>query len=157
MDHKAAIKLLKQIREVSSKYYIDKLPWDSLTKIPNGYSNNIIWNIGHMISVSYSLNFTIAGLPLPTELEMVKKFRKGTFPAEYGEIDIKWIKDNILKSVELIDEAWDKDLIKEIVNPIQTDLGNIVESPSDALAMTLVHDMLHFERIRLFKVLTKPN
>ncbi|HMP29906.1 MAG TPA: DinB family protein [Saprospiraceae bacterium] len=155
MDYKSATNLLLHIRETTLKYYLEKLPWESLVKIPEGYGNNILWNIGHMISVSYSLTFTIAGLAAPTELEMIKKFRKGTFPEDYTEETVLWIRENILNSIHAIDEAWANEQIQSITLPFTTDLGNTIETPSDALAMTLVHDMLHFERIRLFRKLTR--
>jgi hypothetical protein len=155
MDYKAATTLIKQIREITLNFYINKLPMESLIKIPEGYNNNMIWNVGHMISVSYSLNFSIAGLTPPSELEMIKKFRKGSFPEEYTQNDIDWIKRHILYSVEEIERAWEENKIQTIVLPVTTDLGNVVNTPSDALAMTLAHDMLHFERIRLFRKLTR--
>lgn len=155
MDYKAVTKLIKQIREVSLNLYINKLPMDSLLKIPEGYNNNIIWNVGHMISVSYSLNFSIAGLTPPCELEMIKKFKKGSFPIEYSQNDISWIKNHLIYSIDEIDKAWEENKVQTITLPITTDLGNIVSTPSDALAMTLAHDMLHFERIRLFRKLTR--
>ena len=155
MDFRSCTHLMLNIRQTAQTYFLDKLPYESLIKIPEGYNNNIIWNLGHMISVGYSLNFSIAGLIPPADIEMIKKFRKGSYPEPYSEMDINWIKEHLLPSVYAIESLWAEDKLVVIQQSVTTDLGNVINSPSDALAMTLVHDMLHFERIRLFKRLTK--
>jgi hypothetical protein len=155
MDFKACTNLMLNIRNAIATYYMEKLPMESLLKIPEGYNNNMIWNIGHMISVGYSLNFSIAGLIPPADIEMIKKFKRGSFPLEYTDADIQWINEHLIRSVQEIENLWAKNKVSVIVTSVTTELGNVISSPSDALAMTLVHDMLHFERIRLFRKLTK--
>lgn len=155
MDFKACTNLMLNMRQAIATYYMEKLPLESLVKIPDGYNNNMIWNIGHIISVGYSLNFSIAGLIPPADIAMIKKFRRGSFPEEYTEEDIKWINEHLVSSVYAIGNLWAENKLSVIVNTVTTELGNVINTPSDALAMTLVHDMLHFERIRLFRKLTK--
>ena len=155
MDYKACTNLMLNIRQAVATYYMEKLPIESLLKIPEGFNNNMIWNIGHMISVGYSLNFSIAGLIPPTEIEMIKKFKRGSFPVEYTDADIQWINEHLVRSVHEIENLWAENKVSVIVTSVTTELGNVITTPSDALAMTLVHDMLHFERIRLFRKLTK--
>jgi hypothetical protein len=41
--------------------------------IPEGYSNNLIWNIAHIIVVQQMLVYKLSGLPMMISDEMVEK------------------------------------------------------------------------------------
>jgi hypothetical protein len=47
---------------------------------PEGYSNNLIWNIAHIIVVQQMLVYKLSGLPMMISDEMVEKYKKGTKP-----------------------------------------------------------------------------
>lgn len=49
-----------------------------LNKIPVGYSNNLIWNIAHVIVVQQMLVYGLSGLPMKISNEMVEKYKKGS-------------------------------------------------------------------------------
>ncbi|AOW21387.1 DinB family protein [Urechidicola croceus] len=63
---------------------------EQLNKIPKGFSNNIVWNIAHLVVTQQLLCYKFSGLkPLISE-DMIETFRKGTSPqkdisAEYFE------------------------------------------------------------------------
>jgi hypothetical protein len=71
-----------------------------------GYSNNLIWNIAHIIVVQQMLVYKLSGLPMMISDEMVEKI-KGTKPediatqAEVDEIQLLLMKPSIrLKDLE---------------------------------------------------------
>jgi hypothetical protein len=47
-------------------------------KVPEGFNNNIIWNIAHVIVTQQILVYKLSGLPMIVTDEMVEKYRKGT-------------------------------------------------------------------------------
>jgi hypothetical protein len=49
---------------------------DQLNTIPEGYSNNLIWNIAHIIVVQQMLVYKLSGLPMMISDEMVEKYKK---------------------------------------------------------------------------------
>jgi len=51
---------------------------DKLNKIPEGFSNNLIWNIAHVIVTQQLLVYGNSQLPMLIPDEMVAKYRKGT-------------------------------------------------------------------------------
>ncbi|MFB0910652.1 MAG: DinB family protein, partial [Flavobacterium sp.] len=53
---------------------------DQLNTIPEGYNNNLIWNIAHIIVVQQMLVYKLSGLPMMISDEMVEKYKKGTKP-----------------------------------------------------------------------------
>lgn len=59
---------------------INDLSIEQLNKIPDGFTNNIVWNIAHMIVTQQLLCYNLSGLDMSVSDEMVARFRKGTAP-----------------------------------------------------------------------------
>jgi hypothetical protein len=49
---------------------------DQLNTIPEGYSNNLIWNIAHIIVLQQMLVYKLSGLPMMISDEMVEEYKK---------------------------------------------------------------------------------
>ena len=67
------------ITETSRKVllqFLEKYSVEELNKIPEGFSNNIIWNIGHIIVVQQMLVYKLSSLPMMISEEMIEKFKK---------------------------------------------------------------------------------
>ena len=72
-----------KITETSRKVllgFLEKYSLDELNKIPEGFSNNLIWNAGHIIVVQQLLVYKLSGLPTMISNEMIEKYQKGTKP-----------------------------------------------------------------------------
>lgn len=59
---------------------LKKLPLKTLNHIPEGFSNNIIWNIGHVLVVQQMLTYKLSGLPMLISEDLVSLFKKGSKP-----------------------------------------------------------------------------
>jgi len=59
---------------------IDGYSLKQLNEIPEGFSNNIAWNIAHLVVTQQLLCYKMSGLPISVSEEMVDKYRKGTKP-----------------------------------------------------------------------------
>ncbi|NGY36528.1 DinB family protein [Flavobacterium sp. XN-5] len=116
---------------------------EQLNKIPEGYNNNLIWNIAHVIVVQQMLVYKLSGLPMMISDEMVEKYKKGTKP------------EHIATQAE-VDEI--QSLLAETINQTETDLENnlfinyqeyptsagiVLNSASDAIAFNNFHEGLH--------------
>ncbi|MEP0711071.1 MAG: DinB family protein, partial [Algoriphagus sp.] len=53
-----------------------------LNKIPEGFNNNLIWNIGHVIVVQQRLVYALSGLPMAISDELFAAYKPGTKPEE---------------------------------------------------------------------------
>ena len=60
--------------------FIDGLSMEQLNKIPEGFNNNIAWNIAHLVVTQQLLCYNFSGLEMAVSDEMVTTFRKGTAP-----------------------------------------------------------------------------
>ena len=66
-------------RKVLSQF-LQQYSIEQLNKIPDGYNNNVIWNIGHIVVVQQMLVYKLSGLPMVVSDEFVEKYKKGTRP-----------------------------------------------------------------------------
>ena len=64
MDFQKNINKLKAAREVILSS-IDGLNSDQLLNIPIGVNNNILWNLGHIITTQQSLHYFLSAVTMP--------------------------------------------------------------------------------------------
>lgn len=76
----ATFKLWKTSRE---KYlqFLNNYPLEQLNTTPAGFSNNLIWNIGHVIVAQQSLVYKGAGVPMHISDELYDRYKSGTVPS----------------------------------------------------------------------------
>lgn len=60
--------------------FLKNIPLKSLNRIPEGFSNNIIWNIGHVLVVQQMLTYKLSGIPMLISDDLVSQFKKGSKP-----------------------------------------------------------------------------
>ena len=60
--------------------YIDNLIPQQLNKIPEGFNNNIIWNIAHIVVTQQRIVYGLSGQLLHVSPEMERAYRNGTKP-----------------------------------------------------------------------------
>jgi hypothetical protein len=116
---------------------------DQLNKIPEGYNNNLIWNIAHVIVVQQMLVYKLSGLPMKISDEMVEKYKKGTKPehiATQAEVDkIQIALEETINQTEI-------DLENKIFINFQeypTSAGIVLKSAAEAMAFNDFHEGLH--------------
>lgn len=82
-----------KIWETSRRIYlklIESYSIEQLNKIPEGFSNNLIWNLGHIIVSQQGLVYRLSGLPVNVSEEMTNKYKNGSKPtcdATQEEVD----------------------------------------------------------------------
>lgn len=69
--------------ETSRKLYLkffDDYSLDQLNKVPDGFNNNLIWNIGHIIVAQQSLIYNLSDLDGYLPDSLVELYKPGTKP-----------------------------------------------------------------------------
>jgi len=66
----------------SLEAYFDKYSLGQLNKIPEGFSNNLIWNIGHVIVTQQLIVNRLSGLPVLVSDDMIGRYKRGSRPQE---------------------------------------------------------------------------
>ncbi len=94
--------LLLKVRQLMLKIVKD-YDAEQLNSIPEGFNNNMIWNLGHVLVTQQLLCYGLSGLKMDLDEEFISKYRKGSFPKSFIDQDeIDFIKKTLLLKVEEI-------------------------------------------------------
>ena len=72
-----------KIWETSRKLYlklIENYSLEQMNKIPKGFSNNLAWNLGHIIVSQQGLVYRLSGFPTYVSDEMTNSYKNGSKP-----------------------------------------------------------------------------
>lgn len=116
---------------------------ERLLKIPAGFHNNILWNLGHVVVAQQVLCYKNSGLPMRMPAYVPGFFGKGTSPATWtGKIDPEEVKSWLPETLEFLREDVARHVFKTY-EPYTTSMGNRLHSFSEALAHVVWHEGLH--------------
>jgi hypothetical protein len=135
---------------------LKRTPHELLFEIPEGYRNNIWWNIAHVVATQQILVYKFSNLPTRIDDSLVQKFRKGTLPdISPTDEEIDHICAFLLSTAEWAQEDYENGVFKEF-NEYKTSTKVILRNIEDALAYNLYHEGLHLGVIlSLEKILLK--
>jgi len=120
---------------------------DELLKIPEGFRNNIWWNIAHVVVTQQLLVYKMSGLQVRVPQKLIDKFRKGTVPEGTAtDEEIKMIEGFLFSTVEWAEEDYKAGLFKEF-NEYTTSANVTLRNIDDALAFNVFHEGLHLGAI----------
>ena len=135
-----------QNRKILYKFLKDT-PREQLLKIPEGFRNNIWWNIAHVVVTQQVLIYKLSGVPMRVSDELVEKFRKGSVPdgnATDEEIDL--ISGFLFSTVEWMQEDYDKGVFNSFA-AYTTSVNITLSKVEDAIAFNVYHEGLHMGAI----------
>lgn len=122
---------------------IEGLSIDQLNKIPEGFKNNIAWNIAHLVVTQQLLCYKLAGLKCLISDEMITSFEKGTAPTyTISEAEFKEIKTLFLALPEKLTADYEKGIFTEY-NEYTTSVAVTLKNINDALTFNLLHEGIH--------------
>ena len=94
--------------------FLTETPREQLFKIPEGFNNNIWWNIAHVVVTQQLLVYKLSNLQMRVDDDMVEAYKKGTFPkGEVSDEEIKKVAALLLSTVEWLKEDYENGLFKE--------------------------------------------
>ena len=146
-----ALRLLRRTRQAFLGTTKD-LSDDQLLHIPEGFNNNILWNLGHVAVTQQLLTYNLSGLSLNVGEEMLKNFRNGTSPGDWQTPpDVEEIRALCLSLVDKTVEDYEQGLFEDNQDskfPYTTRLGGELENLEDAVQFNNLHEGLHFGTVR---------
>ena len=116
---------------------------DQLNTIPEGYSNNLIWNIGHIVVVQQMLVYKLSGLPMIISDEMVEKYKRGTKPEQDAtQADIDEIQSFLLETIHQTKADYENKVFNSF-QEFTTMTGFTIKTAEDAMAFNVYHEAIH--------------
>lgn len=132
---------------------IKDLTVEQLNKIPNGYNNNIIWNLGHMAVTQFAICYRPTGQKVPLNENLYLSYKPGSTPLQAIDIEeVESIKEMFISNLEKFEDDLNKAAF-ENYNAWKTVYGVEIKNIEDALDFITFHEGLHMGYILALKKL----
>jgi hypothetical protein len=150
------IDLIRKIRSKALELIAD-LSITELNKIPEGFNNNIIWNLGHLIAAQEGIFYLRGKLELTVEQEFFNSFKNGSKPDHMLLTEeIEKIKSLLFSSLDQLELDLDKNIFHNY-SAWTTSTGFEINSIEDALDFLPYHEGLHLGQVMAYKRLILNN
>lgn len=136
------LEITKTSRNMVSKL-IQGFTLEQLNKVPEGFKNNLIWNVAHIVVTQQLLVYKLAGLPVMVSDELIEKYKKGTkteHEASQEEVD------EILSLLHTTIAQTEKDIENNLFQNFTkypTSTGFVLKTNQDSMEFNNFHEGLH--------------
>ena len=130
---------------------INELTAEQLNKVPEGYNNNIIWNLGHMVAAQQGICYKRAGLDMIIEEDFFETYKPGSKPERFvGDDEIAIIKERLITSLDRFEADIDNGVFVNYT-PVMTRYGVELTNIDNATAFLPFHDGFHMGYVLALK------
>ena len=132
--------------------YLEGFTLEQLAVIPQGFRNNLLWNISHAIVTQQLYCYHNSGLPMYVPQDFIAAYRKGTVPDGHipTSAEIEELKDLLISTVNLLETDYQKGIFKHYnhyVTGIEYELNTIEE----AIYFNISHEGVHLGSVLALK------
>jgi hypothetical protein len=126
--------LLNQLKDLTTEQY---------NKIPEGFNNNIIWNLGHMIAAQQGVCYIRAGLTPRLGEDFINSYKSGSKPEGFVDAEgIENIKSLLFSTLDRLEEDYSNNIFGGYT-AWNTRYDVEIASINDALNFLPFHEGLH--------------
>lgn len=114
-----------------------------LILIPDGFNNNVYWNIAHTVATQQLLHYYLSGNPFRIDQYWIETYKKGTLPnLNVSATEIEDLGFLLLETSKILIKDYDADFFPEYT-PYTTSFGLELRSIQDAIIFNNMHESLH--------------
>ncbi len=125
------------------KSFIENHTLEELNKVPEGFNNNIIWNIAHTIVTQQLLVYKLSGLPMVLSDEMVAAFKKGTkTEIDLSQAAVDTIKGLLFSTIEKTKEDYENKIF-QTYNQYTVTTKSTLSNVEEAIEFNNFHEGIH--------------
>ena len=122
---------------------IENLTTEELNKIPPGFNNNVIWNLGHLISAQQRICYLRNGSKPFIDEPFLSLYKPGTKPGgRVNESDVAEIKELFLDAIDQFGKDYEAGIFSGYP-AWTTGYGIEISNIDDAINFDLFHEGLH--------------
>lgn len=132
----------KTIREILLKV-LDNHSLEQLNKIPEGFTNNLIWNIAHCVASHQVLIYKLSGLPMMVSEDFVAKYKKGTKPeGNVSQAEVDEIRVLLSSTLDQVQKDYANNIFVTYTEYL-TSMGFLLKDIEGALSFNNYHEGIH--------------
>lgn len=135
--------------------YVTALSKEQMLIIPEGFNNNIAWQLGHIVTTQQLLCYKLSDNSLIVPQDYVGLFRKGSSPRDWTvEVDVEEIKHYFFETTFQFMSDYESGKLKTF-SPYPTSAGVDLTTIEDAIIFNFGHENLHYGVIMAMSKLVK--
>jgi hypothetical protein len=139
---KTQFDILRKIRELVGKV-INGLTLEQLHTIPEGFKNNIAWNVVHIVVTQQLLHYRLTGKDCLVSDEWIELYRKGTVPTKVmSQEEFDEVLELLKALPNTLEEDYNAGIFTEYTE-YPTSTGFILDSIDTAISFNNMHESLH--------------
>lgn len=147
---KTQFDILRKSRELVVKE-LEGLSMDQIHKIPEGFKNNIAWNVSHLVVTQQLLHYKLSGLNCLCTDELIEAHRKGTAPTKtFTEEEFEEVLELLLGLPDTLQEDYEAGIFENYTE-YPTSTGFTLTSIENAISFNNFHEGIHYGIIRSIK------
>jgi hypothetical protein len=141
---KTTLRILQNNRRVYLNL-LESFTLEQLNKIPEGFSNNIIWNIGHIMVTQQILLYKLSGLPLMISEDLQNTYKNGSVPTrKTTQVEVNEIKELLSSTVSKTVADWDTANFFTTYQEFTTkSTGFTINNAQEAIEFNNFHEGVH--------------
>jgi hypothetical protein len=149
---KTQFDILKKSRQLTLNA-INGLTLEQLHTIPEGFKNNIAWNVAHLVVTQQLLQYKLSGLDCLVPDELIEEHKKGTFPTKtFTEEEFEEVTDLFAGLPDTLEEDFNEGIFENYTT-YETSAGFVIDSFEAAVNFNNYHEGIHFGIILALKKL----
>ena len=134
-------------------HYIKGLSLDQLHVIPEGFTNNIAWNIAHIVVTQQLLHYGLSEKDCLVSDELIAAFKKGTKPTrQFTQEEFDEVLELFNGLPNTLEEDYEAGIFTEY-SAYKTSTGFVIDSMEKAVIFNNFHESLHLGVIMSLKKL----
>ena len=139
---KTTFKIWKRNREILSSF-LEDYSIEELNKVPDGFNNNLIWNIAHVLAVQQKLAYKTSKLESNIPNSYFLTYNTGEKPtSQLREVEIQDIKRLLKNTIEQTIEDYNNQKFNNF-HELTTSTGFHLANIEEALEFNNYHEALH--------------
>ena len=114
-----------------------------LNKIPEGFKNNIFWNIAHVVATQQLLVYKLSKLEMKLPEVWINEFKKETKPERiYTEADVDFLRKQLFSIILETEKDYNLSKFQEFI-PYHTSNGFILHDVNESIHFNNFHEGMH--------------
>jgi uncharacterized damage-inducible protein DinB len=140
------------------KSIVQEVSFDAALKVPDGFNNSILWNVGHILLAAEQFLFVMTDRESILPEHYKQLFSRGTKPSEWTMEPPSL--DSLLEQLDTQSErvklTFSENTNEKMPTPFQFPGLPPLETVGDVLLLTMYHETMHTGQIKALKRLVSP-
>ncbi len=134
--------ILEKLR-AKAMQMVEGLSLEQLNRVPQGFNNNIIWNLGHLVAAMQGVCYRRSNVPMRISEEFFQKYKPESRPeGDVSEQEVLDIRDLLNLTVDQLRRDYNQGLF-ETYTAFTTRYGVDINNIEEAITFLSFHEGMH--------------